>query len=185
MPLSQCLIFITRLLTSFLTTFPKGPGLLGWSSLMELGADLGIQPHAIEALFRLRLEKGHIIVGMDTDYDSTPRRLQHEWAVNMKKGDFIGRTAIERTNKLPLDKKLVGLRTEGRAPFDGAVIWSGDDYAGWVTSAAYSQTLSAGIAMGWLETVNGEFPSSVTIDGLDAEIVPPHFYDPEGARPRA
>ncbi len=156
-----------------------------WTALMDLGADLGIQPHAIEALFRLRLEKGHIIVGIDTDYDSTPRRLQHEWAVNMKKGDFIGRTAIERTNRLALDKRLVGFRTEGRAPFEGAVVWSGSDYAGWVTSAAFSPTIGAGVALGWLEAVDGEFPASVTIDGLDAEIVSPHFYDPEGARPRA
>lgn len=156
-----------------------------WSALMELGAEFGIVPHAIEALFRLRLEKGHIIVGIDTDYDSTPRRLQHEWAVNMKKGDFIGRTAIERTNRLELDKLLVGFRTDGRAPFEGAVVWSGSDYAGWVTSAAFSPTLDSGIALGWLEAVDGEFPTAVTIDGLDAEIVPPHFYDPEGARPRA
>ena len=40
-----------------------------------LGADLGIRPHGLQALFGLRLEKGHVIVGMDTEMDSTPRRL--------------------------------------------------------------------------------------------------------------
>ena len=48
-----------------------------WRNLMFHGADLGIRPHGLQALFGLRLEKGHVIVGMDTELDSTPRRLRH------------------------------------------------------------------------------------------------------------
>lgn len=159
-----------------------------WRALLDLGTDLDVAPHGIEALFRLRLEKGHIIVGQDTDYDSTPRRLQHEWAVNLDKGDFIGRHAVARTNRIPLDRKLVGFVTDGAAPFEGAVVWHGDDYAGYVTSSAWSPILDSGIALGWLDAIDAEagvFPSSVTIDGLAARVVAPHFYDPDGVRARA
>ena len=52
-----------------------------WRALMAAGDDLGVRPHGLEALLALRLEKGHVIVGMDTDFDSTPRRLGMEWAV--------------------------------------------------------------------------------------------------------
>ena len=64
---------------------------------MAAGSDLGIRPHGLQALFALRLEKGHVIVGMDTEMDSTPRRLNMEWAVKLDKPDFIGRTALLRT----------------------------------------------------------------------------------------
>lgn len=156
-----------------------------WNALMELGQDFGIAPHGIEALFRLRLEKGHIIVGQDTDFDATPRRLQHEWAVNMNKGDFMGRSAIERTNEIPLDRKLVGFETESRELFDGAVAWAGDQFAGTVSSSAWSPALGKGVALGWLESIDGSFPETVLIDGNEAKVVAPHFYDPEGLLARA
>ena len=39
--------------------------------------------------------------------------------------------------------------------------------------------------MGWLLSFDGEFPTTATIEGLEATVVAPHFYDPEGERPRA
>ncbi len=124
-----------------------------WRRLLALGGDLNVRPHGLEALLRLRLEKGHIVVGQDTDYDSTPRRLGHEWAVDMTKGDFIGRQAIVRTNRQPPDRRLVVLEMVDHqttdsgqmadsgsglrgASLEGAVIRDGDRYAGHVTSAA-------------------------------------------------
>ncbi|MFM7687304.1 MAG: hypothetical protein ACKPDI_15470, partial [Actinomycetota bacterium] len=44
-----------------------------------LGRPLGIKPHGLQALFGMRLEKGHIIVGQDTELDSTPRRVNMDW----------------------------------------------------------------------------------------------------------
>jgi sarcosine oxidase subunit alpha len=62
-----------------------------WRALMDLGADMDIAPHGLQALFGLRLEKGHVIVGMDTELDTTPARLGMDWAVRMEKPFFIGR----------------------------------------------------------------------------------------------
>ena len=157
-----------------------------WEQLLELGADLGIAPHGLDALTRLRLEKGHVIVGQDTDYDSTPRRLHHDWMVNLDAGgDFIGRHAIERTSRIPLDKMLVGLECDGEAPFEGAVAWRADgEYAGYVTSSAWSPTLGKAVMLAWIRTVDGELPTEVDIDGRVARRVPVPFYDPEGVRAR-
>src|SRR5262249_62184180 len=68
-----------------------------WRALLAEGRDLGIRPHGLQALFGLRLEKGHVIVGMDTELDTTPRRLGMDWAARMEKPFFIGRAALERT----------------------------------------------------------------------------------------
>lgn len=156
-----------------------------WRTLLNLGADLGVRPHGIQTLLQLRLEKGHIIVGQDTDFDSTPRRINHEWAVKLDKGDFVGRQALLRTNKIPLDKQLVGLEMEGAAPFEGAVIHHRGVYAGYVTSSFASPLLGKTVMLGWLRLFDGTLPSEVTIDGQPARRVTVPFYDMEGARARA
>ncbi len=157
-----------------------------WRALLDLGADLGVVPHGLDALTRLRLEKGHIIVGQDSDYDSTPRRLRHEWMVNLDAGgDFVGRHAVERTGRIPLDKVLVGLESDGPAPFEGAVAWRTDgEYAGYVTSSAWSPVLDRAVMLGWIRTVDGVLPDEVVIEGETARRVDLPFYDPEGVRAR-
>ncbi len=156
-----------------------------WRRLLALGADLGIKPHGIETLLRLRLEKGHLIVGQDTDFDSTPRRIQHEWAVRMDKPDFVGKQAILRTNKLPLDRQLVAFEMAGGAPLEGSVIYHNGTYAGYVTSSFASPILGKTVMLGWLRTFNDELPVEVTVDSRPARRVEPPFYDPESRRARA
>ena len=157
-----------------------------WRSLMELGAEYDIRPHGLEALQLLRLEKGHILVGADTDYDSTPRRIQHEWACKINKGhDFIGRQAVIRTNEITLDKQLVGIRT-ARAVGDGALLYADDQYCGYVTSTGYSPVLGHGVAMGWVYLdSDGQIPVHLVCESMPATIVDLPFYDAEGERARA
>ncbi|HSL24767.1 MAG TPA: glycine cleavage T C-terminal barrel domain-containing protein, partial [Acidimicrobiia bacterium] len=155
-----------------------------WTALLELGADLGVQPHGLDALFKLRLEKGHVIIGMDTEFDSTPRRLGMEWAVKLDKEDFVGRQALLRTNALPLDKVLVGLELEGPAPFEGDVIRVHGTPVGQVTSSRYSGVLGKSVMLGWVKLGEGAPPDRVEVAGRLARRVPLPFYDPEGRRAR-
>ena len=157
-----------------------------WRSLLEHGSPLGIKPHGFEALDLLRLEKGHIIVHQDTDFDSTPKRVNHEWAVKMQKEQFLGRQALVRTADLPADKVLCGFEMSGStAPMEGATIWHQDEYAGFVTSVGYSHSLEKSIMLGHLAYFDGELPTRVTIDGRTAIRTKLPFYDPSGERARA
>ena len=155
-----------------------------WRRLLALGEPLGIAPHGLETLLDLRLEKGHIVVGQDTDYDSTARRIHHQWAVKLDKEDFIGLPAVRRTDRIELDKQLVGLEMELPAPIDGEVIQVGDRYAGYVTSSTDSEVLRKAVMLAWLYLIDGELPEEVTINGRTARRVPTPFYDPEGERAR-
>lgn len=157
-----------------------------WQSLTEMGTDLGLRPHGLEALQALRLEKGHVIIGMDTEPDSSPRRLGMEWAVAMDKPDFIGRAALLRTGRLPLDRRLVGLRMDGKAPVDGTPIFLPDGtMTGYVTSAFRSPTLGQSVMLAWVELAGGEPPAELVVDGRPARLASLPFYDPEGTRARA
>ncbi|MGB0384806.1 MAG: glycine cleavage T C-terminal barrel domain-containing protein [Ardenticatenaceae bacterium] len=164
-----------------------------WRSLLDLGQELGIKPHGVQALRTLRLEKGHIIVGQDSDMSSTPRRLHHEWAVKLSKTRFIGRQAILRTNKIEQDRMLVGLEMDENVPFEGEMIWldpstsSGHrlkEYVGVVTSSSWSPLLGKVIMLAWLNYVDGKLPTEVTINGHTARRVDLPFYDKEATRAR-
>ena len=156
-----------------------------WQTLMDLGADLGIKPHGLETLLKLRLEKGHIIVGQDTDMDSTPRRIHHEWAVKLDKEFFIGRQAVLRTNKIPLDKILVGLEMPSPAPPEGSIIRANGAYVGYVTSSCDSNVLGKAVMLGWLYYQEGVLPTGLDIGGRLLQQTELPFYDKEGSRARA
>ena len=155
-----------------------------WRTLLELGADMDIHPHGMDVLLQLRLEKGHIVVGQDTDFDSTPRRIHHEWAVKLDKPEFLGRQAVVRTGKLPPDRQLVGLEMDLPAPMQGAALRNGQDYAGYVTSSGTSHSLGKTVMLAWLWLANGKLPETVTIEGRTARLAELPFYDSENERSR-
>ncbi len=154
-----------------------------WRALLGLGQDLGIRPHGLQALFGLRLEKGHVIVGMDTELDTTPRRLGMDWAVRMEKPRFIGRGSLERTAKSPDERRWLGFTMDGPAPTEGSPIWSDGEVVGNVTGSWTSPLLGKALMLGWLRRT--PFPDRVEIDGREAVVTPTPFYDPEGHRARA
>ena len=154
-----------------------------WRSLLTAGADLGIRPHGLQALFGLRLEKGHVIVGMDTELDTTPRRLGMDWAARMDKPEFIGRSALARTAPLDDDRRWMGFAMDGPAPTEGTPIRVGDAIVGNVTGSWTSPALGKALMLGWQR--RRPFADRVEIDGREAIVTPTPFYDPEGARARA
>lgn len=155
-----------------------------WRALMALGRDLGIRPHGLQALFGLRLEKGHVIVGMDSELDTTPRRLRMDWAVRMDKPYFLGRAALARTAKLPDQRRWFGFTMDGDAPVEGSPILHDGQIVGNVTGSWASPLLGTTLLLGWLR--QGEpWPETVEIDGRRATRTATPFYDPEGARARA
>jgi sarcosine oxidase, subunit alpha len=159
-----------------------------WRALMTAGRDLGIKPHGLQALFGLRLEKGHVIVGMDSEMDSTPTRLNMDWAVKMSKPDFLGKSALARIAELPNERRLFGFTIPGDAPTEGSPIWIGGNIVGHVASSFTSPLLGHGVMLGWIK--HRPWPGdggadTVQIDGRTATVAEPPFYDPEGRRARS
>jgi glycine cleavage system aminomethyltransferase T len=85
---------------------------------------------------------------------------------------------------LPLERTLVGLRIEGE-PRRGVPLLAGDRVVGRTTSCARSEAARGTIALGWVRTVDGSFPTELVAGDARAVVVPTPFYDPEGARLRA
>ena len=158
-----------------------------WRALMAAGEPMGIVPHGLQALFGLRLEKGHVIVGQDTEMDTTPRRIGMDWAVKMDKPDFLGKQALVRTASLPDTRRLFAFTMDGPAPLEGVPVIHDGEVAGHISSSFCSPTLGHTVMLGWLKRAwapDGPPIRTVEVNGRTATVAPAPFYDPEGTRAR-
>jgi glycine cleavage system aminomethyltransferase T len=170
-----------------------GDNLARW--LMQAGAEFGITPYGLEALGVMRIEKGHP-AGSELNGTTTAHDLGMAKLLSKKK-DFIGRAMAARPALTdPGRQRLIGLRPVDRtvrlragahllakdAPLDAA------HDEGYITSVAYSPTLSHWIGLGLLANGPSRLGEIVRVfdpvrngDAL-AEVVSPIFYDPTGER---
>jgi len=170
--------------------FPAAHAETLWDALLAAGERYGIRPFGLEPQRLLRLQKQHLIVGQDTDSESTPYGAGMGWAVKLEKEDFVGRAALALAATEQPPSQLVGLELEGaRVPAEGAVILDeADRPAGQLTSARYSRQLRQVIGMGWVPAGSAVEGARVVIsDGPQqtvAHVRTRPFYDPDGERQR-
>ena len=99
--------------------FPAAHGQHVWDAILEAGAEHGIRPFGLEPQRILRLQKMHILVGQDTDSESTPFGAAMPWIVKLDKDeDFIGKWALEHDAEHPSETALVGLHAARRRRAD-------------------------------------------------------------------
>ena len=116
-----------------------------WNTLLADAA-----PFGVEAQRLLRLEKGHIIVGQDTDGLTTPLEADMEWALGREKPFYLGRRALEIHRRRGIRRQLRGFVMDARnrrALESDLVLAKNGDAAGHITSVAYSPTLNRVIGL--------------------------------------
>ncbi len=167
--------------------FPAAYGLHLWDALLDAGQEFGVRPFGLEPQRILRLQKMHILVGQDTDSESTPFGAAMPWIVKLdKEQDFIGKWALQHYGELPASTSLVGFTmANGYVPTEGAVVTDGDGTpAGQVTSARYSPVLDRVIGMAWVPAALASDGSRITISDegrtTSADVQTRPFYDPDG-----
>ncbi len=167
--------------------FPAAYGEDVWNAILIAGEAEGIRPFGLEPQRILRLQKQHIIVGQDTDSESTPFGAGMPWAVKLDKPEaFIGKWALARAAELPAETALVGFTlADGQVPTEGAVVLDQQGRAaGQVTSARRSRQLDRVIGMAWVPSALASDGQWITISDngarLSASVVTEPFYDPAG-----
>jgi sarcosine oxidase subunit alpha len=177
---------------SFELHVPASYGLGVWEALLRHGEDLGIAPFGVEAQRILRLEKGHLIVGQDTDGLTRAVSAGLGGLVKLAKPDFAGRPELawSRAEEAP---HLVALQPVEEAvvpPEACQIVTSGGRIAGRVTSSRMSPTLGRSLCLAQVEPELAAPGTVVTIvlpdGGTASATVMPQLasVDPEGVRLR-
>ena len=89
--------------------FPADHAERVWTALMGTGA---ITPTGLGCRDSLRLEMGMALYGNDIDDNVSPYEAQLGWLVKMKKGDFVGRSALEAQKAVGVTIALVGFTSD-------------------------------------------------------------------------
>jgi sarcosine oxidase subunit alpha len=163
-----------------------------WTALLEEGRSFGIEPLGIDALLHLRMEKGFIHIGTDTDGTTVPDDVGFGKPAALKQSNYIGKRSLTLPENVRPDRlQLIGLAGEGlaRIPVGSHLRLPGsaEGTDGWVTSAGALSTNGSPIALAMLRAGRSQTSRIVTVhDGgrvvARASVVNPVFYDLSGAR---
>lgn len=136
-----------------------------WRSLIEAGADQGLQPAGLGARDTLRMEAGMALYGHEIDDTTTPLEAGLRWVVKMDKGDFVGRAALERQEQAGLERRLVGIEVAERGiARQGYPVWSGERRVGEMTSGTWSPTFEKALGMAYVPVELAEPGTPVDIE---------------------
>ena len=160
--------------------------------LAQVGEAFGVVPYGVEALMILRLEKGYLHLGADTDGTTFPGDVGLDRGIANKAANFVGRRSLQRPVATDADRmQLVGLLPlERRAVLPvGAHITPRPPPAeidGYVTSSAFSPVLGHTVALAMLRRGRQRLGERLTAYHLGrpiaVEVVRTPFFDPAGER---
>lgn len=162
-----------------------------WNALMQAGTAHGLKPFGVEAQRVLRLEKGHIIVGQDTDGVTNPFEAGLGRLPRMDKPFFNGQRSLQALQRRGERQKLIGFTLEGHSPLaESHLAIHAGRIIGRITSVAWSATLDRTIGLALLAPAHATIGSTVqfrddTGAPHTAQLVATPFYDPHGERQRA
>ena len=152
-----------------------------WDSLYKSTIARGGLPVGLGARDTLRLEAGLPLHGNDIDQTTTPLESRLNWAVSLKKGDFIGREALMKQKKQGITNRLIGFRMLDRSiARSHYLVYQDDECISEVTSGGLSPTLGISIGLAYLSKKKGKVGSKIEIQIRQklhpAEVVPIPFY---------
>ena len=153
-------------------------GIKLWQSLETAG----VTPCGLGARDTLRLEAAMCLYGQDIDETTTPLEAGLSWLVHWDtKGDFIGRSPLEKQKATGIKKKLVGIEMSGRyIARQGYKVLLDGSPVGKVTSGTLSPTLGKAIALAYVPKSYSKIDQELSIEirgkNYPAKIVKKPFY---------
>jgi sarcosine oxidase subunit alpha len=166
---------------------PSQFGLHVWESIVAAGKEFSLAPFGVEAQRLLRLEKKHLLPGVDTDALSNPLEADLPWIVKFEKEDFVGKRSLLRAHKRRPQNRLVAFHVMGESiPQPPALVLHDGKLPGRVTSCEYSPAAGCAIGLAWVpvEASRNGARVEIQVDGrpVTAIVQDEPFYDPAGEK---
>ena len=150
--------------------------------ILNVGKQFNLQLTGTPVFRARRIEAGLLSAGRDFNKFTSPYDVGLDKFVNMQKGNFIGKQALETKNK---KHKLKGLRIKDGIACQGSKIMLNKQCIGEVTSSSWSPYQKCGVAIVRLINKTYEFSSPVEVydyknNILEAYICDLPMYDKNG-----
>ncbi|MEL6820256.1 MAG: glycine cleavage system aminomethyltransferase GcvT [Calditrichota bacterium] len=144
--------------------FPREYSEEVWEKIFKAGAEFDIAPIGLGARDSLRLEKKYCLYGNDIDETINTYEAGLGWITKLKKGDFIGRDALQAIKDEGIKRKLAGFVIDGRMiPRTGYAVLHNSETVGNVTSGCFSPILEKNIGLAYV-------PKDLAVEGTEIEI---------------
>jgi len=153
-----------------------------WNQVMEAGREFGIVPCGLGARNTLRLESKMALYGHEISEKINVWEAGLDRYCKMEKGDFIGRSALERLKVAGLARTLIGLEMieRGIARDEYRCCNEAGEVIGLITSGSPSPTLGKNIALAYLPPAYSAVGTSLYVEirgqKCKAQVVPTPFY---------
>ncbi|MEO5884126.1 MAG: FAD-dependent oxidoreductase [Candidatus Limnocylindrales bacterium] len=165
-----------------------------WDVLWKAGGPYRLVAAGRAAYDGLRMEKGYRSWGLDMTEEDDPYEVGIGFTVKLKKGDFVGREALQARKDAGRARALAWVALDdpahvvlGKEPVRAA--GAGDEVAGYTRSAAYGYSVGRCLTSVMLPIALAAPGTALTIgwfgDRLPATVVKDPIWDPTGARIRA
>ncbi|MBI5509107.1 MAG: glycine cleavage system aminomethyltransferase GcvT [Deltaproteobacteria bacterium] len=155
-----------------------------WRAMADAGKKHGLGYCGLGCRDTLRLEMKYPLYGNDIDRDHNPIEAGLAWVVKLKKGEFLGRAALQAAKTEGVTRQWVGFEMVGRGiPRQHYEIHKNGAKVGEVTSGTHSPSLGRPIGCGYvptaLATVGSELDVVVRGKPVLARVVTTPFYKRE------
>ena len=166
---------------------PTEFGLHVYDSLKRSGREWGIRDVGYRAIESLRLEKGYLYWSADITPDYTPIEAGLGFRVHLKsKGDFIGRSVLEKQKSAGPDRRLNTFVSGERLPlFGGETLLVNGQAVSVASSGGFGHTVGKTIVFGYLP-IELESESDFELEAFGEryrlERVEGPLYDPQNLR---
>jgi aminomethyltransferase len=139
-----------------------------WDALMAKG---DVTPVGLGCRDSLRLEMGMALYGNDIDDTVTPLEANLQWLVKMKKGDFVGKPALEKQKAAGIPKKLVGFTiAEKSFPRHGYKVFVNGTPSGEVRSGTMSPSVGIAIGTAYVPTAHAKTGNTLEVEIRDKRL---------------
>lgn len=144
---------------------PRSQTALLYETLLRHGKQFGVGNFGTLALNVLRLEKGFKMWGAEMNMDTTIVDAGLMSYVNMNKGDFVGRAAVQDLLKYRSRRHLVLVKIDSTDvdPHGDETVWLCGKVVGNVTSGCFSYHLGQSLAYVYL-------PPLLTVPGTQVQV---------------
>jgi glycine cleavage system aminomethyltransferase T/glycine/D-amino acid oxidase-like deaminating enzyme len=169
---------------------PAEYGAALWDALWAAGASHGLMAAGYRAIEALRLEKGYRAWSSDITPDETPFEAGLGFAVELDKGDFIGRDALLAAKAAGPRKRLrcLVLDDSRSVCLGNEPVRINGEIVGRVTSGGYGFSVERSIAYAYLPPPTGigtRGEIDVFGEWVGFEVVKEPLWDPDGGRLRS